>query len=96
MVSGKRKSTDCINATGEIAHGLAVAAGGGRISRITKAQPCIFKHRSNSKERRLQAVQEANMKKLALECRECKKEEWQNEIEGEITQVRLSPFFTPC
>ena len=44
MVSGKRKSADRINATGEIEHGLAVADGGGRISRITEAQPCIFKH----------------------------------------------------
>jgi len=96
MVAGKRKSADRINATGEIEHGLLVADGVGRISRISEAQPCIFKHRSNIKERQLEAVQEANMKKLALECRECKKEEWQNEIEAEIIQVRLSPFFTPC
>ena len=95
MVAGKRKSTDRINATNEIEHGFAVLAGGGRISRITEAQPCIFKHRSNIKERQLEAVQEANMKRLALECSECKKEEWQNEIEAEITQVRLSPFSTP-
>ena len=84
-----------INATGEIEHELAVADGGDRISMITKAQPCIFKHRGNIKERQLEAVQEANMKRLALECSECKKEEWQNEIEAEITQVRLSPFSTP-
>ena len=35
------------------------------------------------------------MKRLALECSECKKEEWQSEIEAEITQVRSSPFSTP-